>query len=238
MSGRKGQLLGSQVEDRLFAYICQDEVEIGSKIPNEFDLAEQFGVGRSTIREAVKSLATKGILEVRRGSGTYVVSKSMPEYDPLGLSNIEDKYKLAIDLTEMRLLIEPEMAAKAAEHATDEEIANIIRLCNEVEALYLSGKDHMKKDVEFHQCIAHSSGNQVVEMLLPLINTSVSTSANITYYQLKQETIDTHRAITNAIASHDNVGARYAMIMHLNYTRDNLRKSYLREHKKHIEENG
>ena len=61
------KLLGSQVEDELMNYILQEPIEIGQKIPNEFELAEMFGVGRSTIREAVKGLVSKGILEVRRG---------------------------------------------------------------------------------------------------------------------------------------------------------------------------
>ena len=61
------KLLGSQVEDELMNYILQEPIEIGQKIPNEFELAEMFGVGRSTLREAVKGLVSKGILEVRRG---------------------------------------------------------------------------------------------------------------------------------------------------------------------------
>ena len=55
------RLLGSQVEDALFEYILHEPVEIGQKIPNEFDLAEKFGVGRSTIREAVKGLVSRGV---------------------------------------------------------------------------------------------------------------------------------------------------------------------------------
>ena len=70
------KLLGSQIEDSLMEYILNEPVAIGEKLPNEFELAEKFGVGRSTIREAVKSLVSKGVLEVRRGSGTYVVSTS------------------------------------------------------------------------------------------------------------------------------------------------------------------
>lgn len=66
------KLLGAQVEDELMTYILKKPVQIGEKLPNEFELGEMFQVGRSTIREAVKSLATKGILEVRRGDGTYV----------------------------------------------------------------------------------------------------------------------------------------------------------------------
>ncbi len=58
-------LLGTQIEDALMDYILQKPVKIGEKIPNEFELAANFGVGRSTIREAVKSLISKGILEIK-----------------------------------------------------------------------------------------------------------------------------------------------------------------------------
>ena len=68
------KLLGVQVEDALMDYILNTPVQIGEKLPNEFELGEMFQVGRSTVREAVKSLVTKGILEVRRGDGTYVKS--------------------------------------------------------------------------------------------------------------------------------------------------------------------
>ncbi len=68
------RLLGEQIEDELLNFIRQEQLEVGQKIPNEFELAEKFGVGRSTIREAVKGLVTKGILEVKRGSGTFVAA--------------------------------------------------------------------------------------------------------------------------------------------------------------------
>ena len=90
--------LGSRLEDGLMEYILGTPVEIGQKIPNEFELAQQFGVGRSTVREAVKALVTRGILEVRRGSGTFVISHRSLEDDPLGLNRLEDKYKLALEL--------------------------------------------------------------------------------------------------------------------------------------------
>ena len=61
-------------------FILEEPLEVGQKIPNEFELAEKFGVGRSTIREAVKGLVSKGILEVRRGSGTYVISTSIKNH--------------------------------------------------------------------------------------------------------------------------------------------------------------
>lgn len=218
------KLLASQVEEELMHYIQQESVLIGEKIPNEFELAEKFGVGRSTVRETVKSLVTKGVLEVRRGSGTYVVSKSTIEEDPLGLSKFADKYKLGLELFEVRLMLEPEIAALASDCATPEEKEELKRLCNEVEQIYRAGKNHTKKDIEFHTCIARCSRNRVVEMLQPIMQTAIVTFVNLTHRSLMEETIETHRAITEAIVRSDPVGARCAMIMHLTYNRQALIK--------------
>ena len=213
------KLLGRRVEDALLDYILQEPIEIGQKIPNEYELAEKFGVGRSTVREAVKGLVSKGILEVRRGSGTFVVSTSSLEEDPLGLSRFPDRYKLALELFDVRLMIEPEIAVLACENATEEELDQLQKLCAEVEELCRSGEDHTAKDVEFHTCIARCSKNRVVELLVPVINSAVVTFANLTQRSLKEETIITHREILDSILRKDAVGARCAMVMHLTYHR-------------------
>ncbi len=218
------KLLASRVEEELMNYILHEPVEIGARIPNEFELAEKFGVGRSTIRETIKSLATKGILEVRRGSGTYVISKNTIEEDPLGLAKFTDKYKLALELFEVRLMLEPEIAALASDYAEPEEKEELKRLCDETEALYRAGKNHTMKDIEFHTCIAKCSKNRVVEQLVPIIQTAVVTFVNLTNRQLMEETIETHRAVTEAVLKGDPVGARCAMIMHLTYNRQMLLK--------------
>lgn len=130
------RLLGKQLEDELMNYILEEPVEIGRKIPNEFELAEKFGVGRSTVREAVKGLASKGILEVRRGDGTYVISTKTLQDDPLGLSKFEDKFKLALDLFDVRLMLEPEIVSRAAENATEDDLVRLKQLCDETEEMY------------------------------------------------------------------------------------------------------
>ncbi len=224
MERAQKRLLGDQIEDALMEYISQDDMKLGTKLPNELNLAEKFGVGRSTIREAVKSLSTKGVLEVRRGSGTYVIAKNFTEDDPLGLSKLEDKYKLALELLDVRLMLEPEIAAKAAEYASQEQIEAMKSIANEVEELYIAGKDHMKKDIELHKVIAQSSQNRVVEMLVPIINSAITTFVNLTYRKLRDETISSHRAIIEAIENRDSTGAKCAMIMHLNYNRQLLYK--------------
>lgn len=213
------KLLGSRIERQLICFIQEEPIPVGEKIPNEFELAEKFGVGRSTIREAVKGLVSRGMLEVRRGSGTYVISSHPAEEDPLGLGRYNDKYQLALELFEVRLMIEPEIAAYAAKNASDEEIHELERLCDEVEEIYRSGENHVRKDIELHTMIAQCSKNRVVEILVPLIDSAVHTFANVTHRELMDETIETHRAVVNSIAAHDQVGARCAMIMHLTYNR-------------------
>ena len=218
------KLLGYQVEEELMNYILEQPVKVGEKIPNEFELAEKFGVGRSTVREAVKGLVSKGVLEVRRGSGTYVISHISLEDDPLGFARFNDKYKLALELCEVRLMLEPEIASMAAQYAADEEKKMLQKLCDEVEELYRSRENHLKRDVEFHTYIARCSNNRVVETLIPIINTAVMTFGNLTHRKLMSETIETHRAITDAIIAGDAMGARCAMIMHLTYNRQMMIK--------------
>ena len=217
------KLLGSQIEDRILEYIKEKPLEVGDRLPNEFELAEMFEVGRSTIREAVKGLVTKGVLQVRRGAGTYVSSLTPAEDDPLRLNaKLHDRFKLALDLFDVRLILEPEIAAKAAVYATDEDIATLKRLCKETEELYLADNVHMPKDIEFHTWIARCSKNQVMESLIPIINSGINTFVNLTRRSLRTETITTHRAITEAIANHDSTGARCAMVMHLTDNRQEL----------------
>lgn len=211
--------LGQKTEDRLMKYILDRQIEIGEKIPNEFELAEFFKVGRSTVREAVKGLVSRGVLEVRRGDGTYVISTVYMENDVLGFGQIKDRYQLALDLFDVRLMIEPEIVMWACRKATKKEIRHLQTLCEEVEMLYKQGHDHIYKDIEFHSYLAKLSGNMVVERLLPVINTSVVTFANITYRSLMRETLETHRAVVEAVERRDAVGAKCAMNMHLTYNR-------------------
>lgn len=225
-NNRKRKPLGAQIAEQLLNYIQTKPLEVGDKLPNEFELAEMFGVGRSTIREAVKGLVSKGILEVRRGSGTFVSNTCSTEEDPLGIGKRDDTYQLALELFDVRLMLEPEIAAKAAEYATDEDIRQLTELCDEVEQMYLDDMDHVPRDIAFHTCIASCSKNRVVEKLIPIIHTSITTFVNITNRKLRNETIATHRAITDAITAHDSTGARCAMVMHLTYNRQEILKQW------------
>ena len=114
-------------------YILDKPVKIGERIPTEGELTELFEVGRSTVREAVKGLVARGVLEVRRGDGTYVISTIYMENDVLGFGNVEDRYRLALDLFDVRLMIEPEIVTWACRKAMDMMrwigLMNNIRAC-------------------------------------------------------------------------------------------------------------
>lgn len=224
----KHTLLAEQVQEQIYHYIVDTPLELGSKLPNEFELGEKFGVGRSTIREAVKILSSKGIVEVRHGSGTYVVSTKQENPDPLGLRDVEDKKALALDLVNLRLILEPGIAELAAQNATQEDIAKLRQLCDKVEREIENGERYLEDDIAFHTCVAECSKNKVVEQLIPIIDTAVMLNVNVTHKRLMRETTETHRAVLEAIEERDSIGARTAMTMHLTYNR-NLIKKMLRE---------
>ncbi len=211
--------LSSKLSEELLNYIRSENLKPGDRLPNESILAKKMGVGRSSIREAMKLLASRNIVTIRQGSGTYISQTPGMVDDPLGFSFIADKQKLAQDSLEVRFLLEPAIASLAAQNASEEDISLLRRLCQEVEDLVRLGQDHTQKDIEFHTAIALSSENVVVPRLIPVINSAIPLLIELTGNTLKQETIDTHRALTDAIAAHNAAAAHDAMYLHLVYNR-------------------
>ena len=85
LSSIKSQALTERIEERLFAYILDNHLKVGAKLPNEHELAAHFEVSRGTVREAVKLLVSRGVLRVKHGSGTYVASLFPLHANPLGI---------------------------------------------------------------------------------------------------------------------------------------------------------
>ena len=214
--------LSSKLSEELLNYIRSENLKPGDRLPNESILAKKMGVGRSSIREAMKLLASRNIVTIRQGSGTYISQTPGMVDDPLGFSFIADKQKLAQDSLEVRFLLEPAIASLAAQNASEEDISLLRRLCQEVEDLVRLGQDHTQKDIEFHTAIAQSSKNVVVPHLIPVINSAIPLLIELTGNTLKQETIDTHRALTDAIAAHNAAAAHDAMYLHLVYNRTRM----------------
>lgn len=225
LSSIKNQALTERIEERLFAYILDNHLKIGAKLPNEHELAAHFEVSRGTVREAVKLLVSRGVLRVKHGSGTYVASLFPLHANPLGLDAVEDKLQLALDLTDVRLMLEPSIASLAAQNRTDEEVEQLAEYCDAVREKIEAGEDYLIEDMRFHWFLAKCSHNMVVEPLMPIIDAAVISIANITRKELLTMTIDTHKEILDAVRDRDPQAARSAMSVHLDTNRIFIRQT-------------
>ena len=214
--------LPQKIAEDIIALILEENLKPGDKLPNETVLCQRLNVGRSSLREAMRALASRNIVTIRQGSGTYIASSTGVVDDPLGLSFINNKKKLIHDLMEIRFLLEPSIAALAAMHADDTEIKKICKLCDDVEELLKAHKDHSDKDIELHTAIALSSKNIVVPRLVPVIFRSIPLLIESTGNTLCNEAIESHREIADAIAAHDAIRAHDAMYLHLVYNRKQI----------------
>lgn len=186
-------------------------------------MCEQLNVGRSSLLEAMRALASRNVITIRQGSGSYVSATPGMIDDPFGLTFVEDKQKMIKDLMEIRFLIEPSIAAMAAIRADETDIQNILTACENAEKLLLANKNHAEKDIAFHTAIALSSKNIVVPKLVPIINSSIPLIRESAKLTMRDETIETHREIADAIAAHDAVRAHDAMYLHLIYNQKHIK---------------
>lgn len=214
--------LPEQVSDEIRNLIIEQHMEIGSRLPSEFELAQQLNVGRGTIREAVKLLVARNVLEIQRGKGTFIATNTGRIDDPLGFAYMDDEEQLVKELYDLRMQLEPWIAELAAEHTTEEGIEKLREAQREVEEMILSGKNYLPADQQFHICIADCTGNRVLPKLIPVITYSVHLFGKMNKRKLAQETVETHRAIVDAIEQHDGTAAREAMVQHLYLNRQTV----------------
>lgn len=207
--------LAEQAAGQISRLIIERQLTHGDKLPNEFELAEQLNVGRGTVREAVKLLVARNVLEIRRGRGTYVTQQTGVVHDPLGFAYMPGQRRLARELMEIRLHLEPWAAALAAREASPEDVETLRRLCGEIEGLIRAGENHLPKDEALHVEIARCTGNRVLPKLLPVVGYSVRLSGALNDPSIYEETIETHQQIVDAIAAGDEDAAREAMRRHL-----------------------
>lgn len=212
--------LSKQTQENIINLIKLQSLQPGDKLPTEYELADSLNVGRSTIREAVKALASRNILIIKQGSGTFISSEMGITDDPLGLSLINNDTSLALDMINFRIIFEPETALLAAINATNQDVQRIEQTCYLVEDLIHSGKEYSKQDADFHEAIALASGNKIITRITKVIHLSVQKNIFVTEDSLVEDTLIYHRQITNAIKNNDPTGAKCGMIMHLNKLRN------------------
>jgi DNA-binding FadR family transcriptional regulator len=159
--------LGEQVALQLAEMISEEHWAPGKKLPPESQLCGTLNVGRSTLREALKSLAFVGMVRMRAGDGTYVAEGSGRILDRVMAKGLLKTEKDLTDVCETRVLLETELAALAAKRATAQDRKRLRSLGVELEAsLAGEGKPYSQLDVDFHLAIAEASHNTVLQRLL------------------------------------------------------------------------
>ena len=209
--------LSAEIVDQLIEKIKIGEYAEGMRIPNEMELAEEFSVSRGTIREAIKQLVSRNVLEIHRGNGTYVRSLVGVADDPMGLNFFSNKKKLALDLCEIRLMIEPELVRIATERATDEETAEMQKLCDKVVEKIEKGENHFQEDIDLHVFWANCTHNLVLPKLIPVIMEGVSLNVSVTNMALMDQTIICHQSVVDAIRERKPEKAAEFMRRHIEY---------------------
>ena len=166
MADGKKTKLSERTADRLYEMIVDERCyAAGSKLPNENELSDALQVSRTTLREAISFLVAQGVLEIRRGKGTFV-SEDLPAagLDLTSLAGMRSRVR-AKDLFEMRLIFEPATVALACQRATDEELKQILRKAERMERIAAEGGDWPLADQEFHWAIIKASHNEYMRRL-------------------------------------------------------------------------
>lgn len=189
----------------------------GEKIPAERELCEKLGVGRASLREALKSLEIMGMIETRLGDGTYVCKRSDFFSRPLLWAIASSSDGDARELIEARLLIEVELAGLAAERATPENVQQIGEELVRMTKTKNSPKEFVQADVDFHLAIGRAASNRILMNALHLTRNLLQQwiLSAVAVESVPHKACEQHRRILLAIKNRDGAAARKQMRNHL-----------------------
>jgi len=215
-----------EIAKQLQRHITQ-ELKPGDLLPPERELARMLDVSRSSVRDAIRTLELMGLLEPRQGVGTVVCNPAAPPANPLADALLE-KRKAIADLIDVRKMIEPPLAWRAALRISHEEIANLEDILQRQEANVRAGELGIEEDSQFHYAIAVASDNvailKVVDVLMDLLRESRERSLQVEGRQ--EKSLAGHRRILSALKQGDAAAAEAAMRRHLQEIEEVLLKEF------------
>lgn len=216
--GRKDGLV-IRVVGAIEGQILDGRLAVGTRLPPEREFSESLGVSRPVVREAVRVLVTKGLLETRHGIGTTVRAITREEVvGPMNWFLRTCGQEVSIKhLDQVRSILEVENAGLAAEHALDSDIQGLRQACEDLQAAAPDPKCFAVKDSEFHRRLAHSTHNPLLILLLDSIHDMMAEVRILVAQEsgLYEQVMPTHLRILECVATHDAPGARRAMRQHL-----------------------
>jgi len=205
------QEVARQLERRI-----SEELKPGDLLPPERELVRMLGVSRDSVRNAIRTLEVAGLLEPRQGIGTVVCSPTAKSTYPLATLLLE-KRKMVAELLEVRKMIEPPLARRAALHISRDAIADMESILSRQEAKIRQGELGIEEDSEFHYAIALASDNSVilkiVDVLMDLLREMRERSLQVEGRQ--EKSLAGHRRTLSALKRGDAAAAEAAMRRHL-----------------------
>ena len=206
-----------QVAEQIQRLIASGALSPGDRLPPERELAAKFGVGRSSLRDAIRTLEVMGIVESRHGSGTVVRDLSTDALVVPLASVLAHKRGLVAELLDVRRMIEPALAARAAANATEEELSRLEDILRRQAEKVRRGEPSIEEDSEFHYTIALAARNSVVlkvlDVLMDLLRESRARSLQVK--GRPDRSCAGHRRILRAIKRRDGPAAEAAVLKHL-----------------------
>jgi GntR family transcriptional repressor for pyruvate dehydrogenase complex len=206
--------------EQLIAYVVNGTWKAGDRLPPERDLCQQFGIARTSLREALKAMELVGMLDSRVGDGTFVCPRSEFLSRPLLWAFTGTDHNELKEIMEAPTIIEENLAGLAAERASVEEIAKVDLAVREMRESIAAGTSILDADMSFHLAVAAAAHNEVLKNAVQLLR-------NITrqwlFYKVlipnvAPAVLKRHEAIYRAIAGHKPSAARSAMRQHLEET--------------------
>ena len=169
----KRRTLAETTAEDIKQLIQRNGYEPGQKLPTEKEMTDLLGVGRNTLREALRILQSHNIVTIRQGSGSYISEKYGVPDDPFGFELFPDHDKLTKDILEILVMMEPEVAAMAAEHRTEEDLGRLEELLRVMAQKVDRSEECLDEECRFYEIIAEASHNIVMERMTPLMTRGI-----------------------------------------------------------------
>jgi GntR family transcriptional repressor for pyruvate dehydrogenase complex len=217
----QSERLYERIVDQIERLIVAGDLKVGDQLPAERELAEQFTVSRTAVREAIKALREKGLVEIRLGRGTFVTNgASGAVRRSLGLL-LKDESGFT-NLVEVREILEPEIAALAATRVAEENIAAMTEAVEMMETALENVEIFVEADLDFHLALAEATQNPVIpalmDSIIDLLREQRKRTGNVEGGLARGQYH--HKKILEAVIQHDPLAARQAMQDHLLQVRE------------------
>lgn len=213
---------------QLVSLIATGRLKPGEKLPSERAMASEMGVSRQSIREAIHRARAEGLLEVRQGGGTFVISSLKANLKPPLSILLEGQAENIFEFLEIRRLLEAWCAEKAAAQATRQDLKKMKELLGRMSEVRPPEDAWEKADLEFHSAIAAATHNVIAMHLMKGLEESFHAYFRMKQFttrsEAKEDLLKQHREIFEAIRKGDGAMARERMVEHLDYVREMIRR--------------